>query len=402
MAKQKTATKNREYGNGTIYFRESDKRWVGKWKRGIKPDGKPDMLVVYGKTEAEARKKLNAGIEAARKSNLVYVEKETVSTYMLRWLTTVKVNDLKDKSYDRLEQTINTDVIPRIGHIQLGALTTLDVQQMITDMKNEGKSYSTIKKAYDAVNAAFKYGLSVNPPLVNYNPCSAVKLPNKKLFPASTIKFYTEEEAKILCETAIKKYGNGTPWYRLGAAIILAINTGLREAELAGLEWDRDIDFDDRLLHVNKTVVVVKNRDENSDKKYIHKVQDSAKTDSGDSRPVPLNDDALKALQMLHEVTGQYKYVLATKEGNRVSNRDIDKLLRNVARRAKFPEEKVYGIHALRHTFATLMLKNGVEIKTLSEILGHSDTSVTYNTYIHIIKEQKAKAVQSLPSILSE
>ncbi|MBQ6561651.1 MAG: tyrosine-type recombinase/integrase, partial [Paludibacteraceae bacterium] len=60
-----------------------------------------------------------------------------------------------------------------------------------------------------------------------------------------------------------------------------------------------------------------------------------------------------------------------------------------------------YGIHALRHTFATLLLSNGVDIKTVSELLGHSDITVTYNTYIHVIKEQKKKALATIPSLLN-
>ena len=66
------------------------------------------------------------------------------------------------------------------------------------------------------------------------------------------------------------------------------------------------------------------------------------------------------------------------------------------------PEDKIYGPHALRHTFATLLLSNGVDIKTVSELLGHADVNITYNTYIHVIKEQKAKAVASLPNLISK
>lgn len=107
------------------------------------------------------------------------------------------------------------------------------------------------------------------------------------------------------------------------------------------------------------------------------------------------------ALNALKAVTGKSKYVLATKDGNRKSARDIDKLVRRVILRAGFPEEKVYGPHALRHTFATLLLQTGTDVKIVSELLGHSTVSITYNTYIHVIKEQKAKALSSLPNIVS-
>ena len=114
---EKTAKRNRGYGNGSVYFRESDQRWVGKYKIGIKDDGRPAMKVVYGKSEAECHKKLKEIIEEANKTEYVQVQKSTVEDYMNNWLTSVKKNELKPKSYDRLEQTVKLYVNPAIGSI---------------------------------------------------------------------------------------------------------------------------------------------------------------------------------------------------------------------------------------------------------------------------------------------
>lgn len=396
-----TANRKRGYGNGTVYFRQSDQRWVGKYKIGTKPDGKPDVKVVYGKTETECHRKLKAAIEEANKTQYVYVKKETVSDFINTWLTTVKKLELKPKSYDRLEQTINYDVIPHIGSIQVGALTSDDVQSMLADMKDAGKAYSSVKKAYDAVNALYKWGLSTKPPKVKDNPVTAVKIPSKKLFEQSEIKFYTKEEAAIISRAALAKYKCGTPHYPLGGAVVLAINTGLRLGELIALEWDRDVDLENKILYVHHTIVTVKDRSGDATKKYVTQEQDTTKSEAGQDRPIPLNDDAIIALNTLKIATGKSKYVLATKDGKRKSARDIDKLVRRVILRAGFPEDKVYGPHSLRHTFATLLLMSGIDVKIVSELLGHSSVSITYNTYIHVIKEQKAKAISSLPNIVS-
>lgn len=396
-----TAKRKRGYGNGSVYYRESDQRWVGSFTLGKKPNGKPDVKTVYGKTEAECHKKLKEVIEEARKSEYVYVQKDTVSSYLNTWLTTVKKIQLKDKSYDRLEQTISHNVNPKIGNIQLGALSTEDIQKMIADLQKDGSSYSTIKKAYDAVNAAYKWGLQCRPPKVKYNPAQGVILPSKKQFDPSEIKFYTAEEAKKISEMALMKYKKGAPYYPLGGLVVLLLNTGLRLGEVTALEWERDIDFDNKTLTVHHTIVTVKNRAKDAEKAYIVKDQKTTKTDAGQDRVIPLNDDSLFALRTLQETTGKYKYVLATKAGRRKSARDIDKIVRRVIIRAGFPEEKVYGPHALRHTFATLLLLSGVDIKVVSELLGHSNVTITYNTYIHIIKEIKAKAISQLPNFIS-
>ena len=197
------------------------------------------------------------------------------------------------------------------------------------------------------------------------------------------------------------KYKGGAPWYPLGELVVILLNTGIRLAEATALQWDRDIDLENRLLYVHKTVVTVKNREEGATKKFITKEQDSTKTEAGQDRVIPLNDDAYHAFKSLKEKTGKSPYVFATRDGERKSPRDIDKIVRRVERRAGFPEEKVYGPHALRHTFATLLLSAGTDIKLVSELLGHSDVGITYNTYIHVIKEQKAKAVASLPNFIS-
>ena len=396
-----TATRKREFGNGSIYFVEKENVWIGAYTAGKKPNGRPDVKKVRGRTEAEARRKLNNLIDELKKTDYVYVQKDVYAIYIRNWLTNVKRLELKERSYDRLEQTIETDVIPYIGQIQLAALTTDHIQQMIGQLVDEGRKYSTVKKAYDAVNASFNWGLATQPPKVKYNPASAVRLPKKKVLSPTEIKFYNEKEAALIAQTALEKYPNGTPWYPLGELVVILLNTGLRLGEAVALQWDRDIDLENRLLYLHNTVVTVKNREKDTEKKFITKEQESTKTDAGQNRVIPLNDDCLSALQSLKAKTGDSPYVFATKDGKRKSARDIDKIVRRVEKRAGLPEEKIYGPHALRHTFATLLLSNGVDIKTVSELLGHSDITVTYNTYIHVIKEQKAKAVASLPNLTS-
>ena len=396
-----TSTRQNEYGRGSVYYVESRGVWVGSYIAGVRPDGKKDRKTVQAKTEREVRRKLKALSEELNKSDYVYVQRDTFATYITQWMTTVKRMQLKERSYDRLEHTVTRDVIPYIGNIQLANVTTEHIQQMIADLKDAGRAYSSIKKAYEAVNASFKWGLAVHPPKVKYNPATAVARPNKNVFPPSDIRFYTEDEARKISETALMKYPNGTPWYPLGELVVILLNTGIRLAEATALQWDRDIDLENRLLYVHKTVVTVKNRQADAKKKFITKEQNSTKSAAGQDRVIPLNDDAYQALLSLKEKTGNTTYVFATKDGNRKSARDIDKIVRRVEIRAGLPEEKIFGPHALRHTFATLLLSNGTDIKLVSELLGHADVGITYNTYIHVMKEQKAKAVASLPNFIS-
>ena len=386
----------REKGSGGISLRK-DGLWVGRYDAGVKADGKRDVKAVYAKSEAECRRKLREIIKQVHANDYVNVEKKTVKTFMNEWLVNVKKNELKPKSYDRLEQTLIYDVYPYIGGLQIGSIKSSDVQKMINSLRDSNKSHSSIKKAYEAVNACFKRGMIQK--TVASNPALGVSIPAKKQFKKKEIPFYTADESAILVSKAMSKCKNGNRRYPIGAFVPFLINTGLRLSELLSLQWDRDIDFDKKTVTVHTNLVSVKDR--SKDKGYKLLEQDSVKSDASQDRTIPLNDDAMIALLDMHQVTGDKKYVMTTSGDRLMRPADLDQMFRRIAVAAGMPEEKIYGVHSLRHTFATLLLSNDVDIKTVSKLLGHSDVTITYNTYIHVIKEQEAKALESIPKLIT-
>lgn len=391
----KTEEKQRRVkGSGGISQRK-DGTWQGQFDAGTKTGGKRDVRYVYAKTEQECKRKLKELIKEIHSTEYIRIQKTSVKNYMENWLTSVKKNELKPKSYDRLEQTLQYDVYPKIGHIQLQSIKPSDVQNMINALRDEGKSYSTIKKAYDAVNACFKLGVIQK--TVALNPVVGVSVPSKKLFKQKDIPFYTEQESKQLIEQALSVWGNGVRRYPLGSFVPLLINTGLRMSELLSLQWNRDIDLKNKTLTVHTNTVFVRDREKDSGYKLIE--QDTVKTDAGQDRTIPLNTVAYNSLLDLQKLTGNELYVMTTSAKTQVKPRQLDQMFRRIATAAQLPEDKIYGVHALRHTFATLLLSKDIDIKTVSVLLGHSDVTVTYNTYIHVIKEQKAKALDMIPDL---
>ena len=391
--------KRREQGTGGISQRK-DGTWQGRFDVGVKGNGKRDIKYVYAKTEAECKRKLRELIKETHSKDYVNVQKGTVKEYMNGWLMDTKRNDLKPKSFDRLEQTLTYDVYPHIGNIQLQALSSNDIQKMINSLKDNGRAYSTIKKAYDAVNSCFKHGVIQK--TVASNPAVGVSVPNRKLFPAKKIHFYTAEEAKILCDQSMSCWSNGKRKYPLGAFVPLLINTGLRMGELLALKWKEDVDLKNCSITIHNNMTLIKDRDSDTARRYKLVEQDSVKTDSGQDRSIPLNEQALAAMLDLSKKTSKNEYVMSTRNGTLLTPRNLDRTFRRIAVAAGFDEEKIYGVHALRHTFATLLLKNGVDIKTVSKLLGHSDVTITYNTYVHVIKEQELAALKMIPAVLGD
>lgn len=388
MAKNK-----REHGQGTIYLRK-DGRWYGAVQNGYNENGKPKMITVYGKTEAETKRKLKEKIKLINSNGLILqdntIKNITVEEYCTNWLENVKINELKPSSYDRKETTLSNQVYPSIGMLQLSQLSIDDIQEMINHLKKKKLSYSSIKKAYEAINECCKYAIIRGD--LQKNPCIGVTLPKNLKHQEGDIKFYTEKQIELLLKQSTVKYSNGKSKYRLGYGIQFLLYTGLRIGEALALTWN-DVDFENKTIKINKNLKQVKNRDNDSQIKYKIIIQDSTKTSSG-SRIVPLNNKAIDALNHIKKITGQYKYVFSTETGSNIYARAYDTMFRKIQKSCEF--EEIYGVHALRHTFASLLFKKGVDVKTVSEILGHKDVSVTYNTYIHLIQEQKINAINLL------
>lgn len=383
--------KRRDKGDGSIYQRK-DGLWVSQIQIGKKADGKANVKMFYGKTEQEVKKKLKNYKHELIKNDHTEVKKITVKQYMDNWLYNIQINELKPKSFDRKETTLKHQIYEYIGNLQINNLSANDIQDMINKLIAKGLSYSTIKKAYNAVNGCFKLGV-IKGEIIK-NPCLGVSLPKKIMNDAHNITFFNDAQIEQICKESTRKYGNGKNVYRLGQAITLLLYKGMRSGECLSLQWD-DIDFEKRTIYVKKNVVLVKNRNPESAVKNIFYHQDSAKTASG-KRIIYLNNKALSALEELYKLNGKNEYVMSNSNGNIVNPRNLDRMFRNILTQCKIP---LTGVHTLRHTFASMLFKKGIDVKTVSELLGHSDVSITYNTYIHLIKEQKQQAISLLDEL---
>ena len=380
----------RDNGAGYIFKRSDGKGWRGRIAEGRNSDGKVKYKHFSGKTEAEVKKK----IREYQKSSNVELERKTVTVgeYIENWLHTYKKGTLKPSSYDRLENTINHQVIPLIGDIQLQALTSDDIQRMITSLQADGKSYSTIKKAYDCVNAVLNHAVIADD--IIKNPMLLVQMPEKKIFGKHEVRAFTKEEALAIVEEASRTYSTGKPIYANGDAFILMLNTGIRIGELSALrksDWDEE----KQELHVRQTAVKVKKRDEDGEAAGGYTLAaNTTKTYSGD-RIIPLNKTATEALQRIVKKRPGSEMLFSDSD-KPVDPHNLQKSFYSIL--ANVGIEKT-GIHALRHTFASFLFAKGVDVKTVSKILGHANIQITLNTYIHMIKDADKNAVKQLDDI---
>jgi len=228
---------------------------------------------------------------------------------------------------------------------------------------------------------------------VLYYPLIHIFLPLKGV---KIINILTPNEIRQYYKAATQRYSNEKLKYRLGYGLVLILFTGLRLGEALGLQWE-DVDFENRTLSVECTQQYVKNRNAKNDSNNYIFVEGTTKTVSSE-RVLPLNQMALKALHEIKKINGQFKFVFSNSKGNLIMIRNLNRMHDNILESARL---KHIGVHALRHTFASQLFANGVNVKVVSKLLGHSEVGITYNTYIHLLKEDMPSATDSLDKIMS-
>ena len=385
--------KNSKNPNGShSVYKTKDGKWVGQIVIGKNENG----TLKYKRFKSD---KQYVVLEKMRefKQGFTYVKDATKSyldDFLDGYLFNVKKNTLKPTSFDRDVRTSNL-IKKYIGSYTIEQLTAPFIQvELINKLKSDDYAYSTIHKVYVLLNECLQYAVDTDK-LVK-NPCKLVKQPSKKTFDTKEIRWLSEEEIQVFKEQAVATYKNGKARYIYGLPVSLIIYTGLRCGELAALKWS-DVDFENKIITIKKNIVTAYDYDGTDNKKLRIQLQESTKTSKG--RKIPL---IKSAEDILNNIKSQYKEI--NQDGFVVNNSDkmvtvstLSDSYVNIANGAGI--ENPLGVHTLRHTFASLLIKKGVDIKIVSEILGHKDVSFTYNIYVHILEEQKTYAMGLLDNI---
>ena len=404
MEKKTMSTKRRVKGEGGIYFDENRKEYIGTINNGKKADGSPNIKKFYsGKNgkKSDVVKKMTAW-RLRHQGDYASTHDIKLSEAILAWAEICKKPDLKPSSYDRLESIIRCQIIPRIGWRYVHELSDVVIRsELIAPIMDQDElSVSTAKKAYNALNAYLKYAVYTK--VIQYHPMAIMKAPKKNKSielnldeegeEVSTELALNRAEMKQLQSVLYTKWKTGARRFINGAAVDLVLNTGLRMGEALALKWD-DVNFEKKTVSVNKNLVLVRNRGK-GDKKYKLILQDKPKTEKG-KRIIPLNTATISALEDLKACPGYHEhgFIIHTRNGNPVLPRVFEQMLELMCKAAGI---RKIGVHALRHTYATRLFENGVDIKVISELLGHSSTEITYRIYIHVIDSLKEEAVQAL------
>lgn len=299
------------------------------------------------------------------------------------WLTHYIKPSSKQRTFEQYSRAAQIHILPYLGDIELTDLTPFVLQKFITGLtengnKRTGKGLSPnfVKTILSIVQNSLKTAH-----LVGYLPeysANKIKRPKPK---EKQVKCFSAWEQKKIEEAALFAKKDK---YR---GIILCLYTGLRIGELLALTWS-DIDFEKSILSVTKTC-----HDGNENGKHI-RIIDTPKTENS-RRQIPLSKTLVK---MLKEMKKKSKCEFVIADGEKpVFIRSYQRMFELFLKKLGLQHK---GFHSLRHTFATRALECGMDVKSLSEILGHKNAMITLNRYAHSLWEHKAEMMNKLSKML--
>ena len=169
--------------------------------------------------------------------------------------------------------------------------------------------------------------------------------------------------------------------------ILICLNTGLRVGEVCALRWE-NVDFETRRIHVEKTIERIYSKEGNKTIVII----DTPKSMTS-IRTIPINSKLYNILKQMRGKCKKTDFVLTGLSDHYVEPRNYQYNFKKILKKSQI---KRYKFHTLRHTFATNCIEAGMDIKSLSEILGHADVSITLNIYVHSSDKTKRKYLEKI------
>ena len=373
-------TKKRKRGSGSIYLRK-DGHWEGRYVIGYDENGLPKTKNVLGKTKSECAAKLKALKESIQKEEPERPKADlTFGTWLDRWYQEQCKPAIRPKTQADYENRIYQHIIPELGQIPLSQLTQSDLQQFYHRLKQGGRLLRTerygpglsdrmVKSCHVtcrlALDQAVKEGLIIK------NPAKCCKAP--ATHPKEMNILSKEEIQRLLIQAREDGY------YEL---LLLELSTGLRRGEILALQWD-DLDMETGVLRVERQVQRIKGE----------LVVSQPKTKAS-SRSVILPQPILNVLVRYRQgCVSRWMFPSPKKADSPLDPAAVRKKLSKVLERAGC---KHVRFHDLRHTFATNALEHGMDIKTLSTIIGHVSGATTLNVYAHVTDEMRKKAADCI------
>ena len=304
--------------------------------------------------------------------------------WLSNWLINYVEPSTKQRTYTRYKEIVEQHIVPHLGNMDVSEVTPFVLQGYVTDLMKKGNlrtgnglSANSVNSIITVLQSSLKTAFILR--IVDEYAGDKIKRPKSS---EKKIECFSIGEQKKI-EEYILKVDKGRMF-----GVLLCLYTGLRIGELLALEWT-DIDMNKAELRVNKSCHYGKN-----ESGEFCRITDVPKTQSS-IRAIPIPKQLMPYLRETKKKS-RSTYVVSNGD-NPVAVRSYQRSFSALLKRLNIQHR---GFHSLRHTFATRALECGMDVKTLSEILGHKSSAVTLNRYVHSLSEHKKEMMNKLEKLL--
>ena len=373
-------------GSGMQPRKRKDGLWECRYTVGTDPaSGKPIRKSVYGKTSEEVAEKLRAATASIDAGTYIEPQTMPLSAWLDIWLSeycgAIKAGTLKAYS-----DNVKNHITPSLGAVRLCDLQPHEVQRFINGLQRKGLSAKSIKNIHGVLCKALSEAVRIK--YIASNPASGCILP--KVIREEIHPFEAEEISAFM--NAIQ--GNPSE-----ALFFVALNTGMRLSEILGLRWNR-VDFKKGTIKVDAQMLVKRGKESARDLGLPKNSKPRT------FKPAPA------VMECLHAVERQQKewrlkagpawgnalgLVFTNEIGQEIPHATVE---HRYSRILKASGIEAHRFHDLRHTFTVESLRAGVDVKTVSEMLGHSSVSFTLDVYGHVTKAMQDEAANKLQAVI--
>ncbi len=367
---------------GENIYKRKDGRWEARYIKAYHPDGAPKYGYCYGKTYREAKQKvtLAKAALATGKSAPTVSRKRRFAFYCDEWLK-LNRSRVKESTYAKYSSMLEKHIKPRLGGCLVQALSSIIVEQFSHDLLYEEElSPKTVKDILTTLHSIIKHISKQFP-----EPLPNIEIIYPKV-PKNEMRVLSKDEQTRLVEYLL------TDMDECKFGVLLSLLTGMRIGEVCALQW-KNICLQEQTVQVKSTMQRLKDFSENSVNKTKIVISDP-KSDTS-ARVIPLTEYAVRLCKM-HWCDSPTAFVLTGESSRYIEPRTMQYKLERYTSECNL--EGVH-FHTLRHTFATRCVEVNFEIKSLSEILGHSSPRITLERYVHSSMELKRDNMNKLATI---
>lgn len=371
---------------GNNIYKRKDNRWEARYIKGYSLSGKAQYGYVYAKSYREAREKqLQAQTALANDGLAAQAARRCFSAYCEDWLL-VNRNRVKESTYVKYYNTVHNHIIPQLGDCRPQKLSTA----IIAEFGNRLLTSGTVKSQENLSVKSVRDILTILHAILKYTQKQLGGMPDIEVVYPKAVKkemrvLTREEQNALMCclltDMDSCKFG-----------ILIALLTGLRIGELCALRWG-DISLKEKTIRVTATMQRLQILDQSAQKKTQVAIGEPKSETS--KRIIPLTDYAVKLCRKM-AVSDPEAFVLTGRSDQFMEPRSVQYRLKKYTGACGLEH---VNFHALRHTFATRCVEVDFEIKSLSEILGHSSVKVTLDRYVHSSLELKRENMRKLKTV---